>query len=122
MIAIKTYPSFLDPAGPGGNAHPLLTARVYGWPLPVSVEIPSSDYPHPTLSTHPFRTSTITMRLTVLSILAVLSGLGVADPATHILDMLTDLTTLCEDLIVPASQLSVLNAPLLLFGAGPWPV
>lgn len=63
------------------------------------------------------------MRLAVLSTLAALSGLGIAQPdPTDIIEMLTDLTTICEDLMAPASQLTLLNAPLILIGAGPWTV
>lgn len=63
------------------------------------------------------------MRLAVLSTNAVLYGLGIAQSIpTYIIDILTDLTATCEGLLGPASQLSVLNAPLMLIGAGPWPV
>lgn len=59
---------------------------------------------------------------------AALFGLGLAVPIdtapdpTDIIEIFTDLTTMCEDLKAPASQLSIFNAPLMLVGAGPWSV
>lgn len=57
--------------------------------------------------------------------LAALTGLGLAVPIetpldpTDIVDALTDITAVCEDLMGPASQINVVTAPLLLLGAGP---
>lgn len=56
-----------------------------------------------------------------------LSGLGLAVPIAQpnpasIVAVLTSLTSKCQALKAPASQLSVLHAPLLLLGAGPWAV
>lgn len=63
------------------------------------------------------------MRLAVLSTPTALSGLGIAQPdPTDIIEILTDLTTICEDLMGPASQLTVLSAPLFFIGTGPWAV
>lgn len=42
--------------------------------------------------------------------------------AAGIIEMLMDLNTMCEDLMGPTRQLSVLNAPLALLGIGPWAV
>lgn len=61
------------------------------------------------------------MRLAVLSTIAALSGLSLSQPGpTDLIDALASLITQCEDLVGPASQLSVLNAPLMLLGGGPW--
>lgn len=65
------------------------------------------------------------MRLTVLSnIAAALSGLGIAqpNPTANVIATLNSLTTKCQSLMAPASQLSVFNAPLMLLGRGPWVV
>lgn len=76
-----------------------------------------------TIPPFPPRTPTIDMRLAVLSNIVALSGLAVTQPdPTDIIAALTSLTTQCEDLMGPASQLSVLNAPLMLLGGGPWVV
>lgn len=48
--------------------------------------------------------------------------IGTAPDPTDVIGIFTDLTTMCEDLKAPASQLSVFNAPLMLVGAGPWSV
>lgn len=63
------------------------------------------------------------MRLAVFSTIAALSGLSLSQPGpTDIIDAITSLITQCEDLMGPASQLSVLNAPLMLLGGGLWVV
>ncbi|KAK0743029.1 hypothetical protein B0T18DRAFT_174496 [Schizothecium vesticola] len=61
------------------------------------------------------------MRPALFFAIATLSGLGLAVSAVDdFVDVLTSLTTECEALMGPASQVSVLNAPLFLLGAGPW--
>lgn len=67
------------------------------------------------------------MRLALLSTFATLSGLGLAVPVaqpspTDIIAIFTSLTSKCQALVAPANQLSVINAPLLLLGSGPWAV
>lgn len=67
------------------------------------------------------------MRLALLSTFAALSGLGLAVPVAQpspadIIAVFTSLTSKCQALMAPANQLSVINAPLLLLGSGPWAV
>lgn len=63
------------------------------------------------------------MRLALLSTIAALSGLGIAEPnAPELIAGFNSLTTKFQALLFPTSQLSALNAPLMLIGAGPWAV
>jgi len=66
------------------------------------------------------------MRPALFSIIAALSGLSLAQPLPgpvgNIVAVLTSLTAQCQTLMAPANQLSIINAPLMLLGAGPWTV
>jgi hypothetical protein len=42
--------------------------------------------------------------------------------ATVVVENINVLAIKSQSIIEPAKQLSILNAPQLLFGAGPWPV
>jgi len=62
------------------------------------------------------------MRLSILSTLAVFGSLAAAAlPATDVVKNIQTLTTKSKNLQTPATQLTLLNAPLLLIGSGPWP-
>lgn len=66
------------------------------------------------------------MRPAILSTLAALSGLGLTQPEFPGLvtpvDIIESAVTQSLALLGPANQLSALNAPLVLIGAGPWAV
>lgn len=65
----------------------------------------------------------ITMHPAILSTLAALSGVGLTQPSLPPLVTLVDIieSAIAQSLALlkPANQLSVLNAPLLIIGAGP---
>ena len=63
------------------------------------------------------------MRFSILATLAALGSVAVAQlrPAVVVTNINT-LTNKCKVLIAPAQQLSIVNAPLLLIGQGPWVV
>lgn len=66
------------------------------------------------------------MRPTILFTLAALSGLGQTQPSPlkfeGIFNIIESAITQSINLLRPANQLTVANAPLMLIGAGPWAV
>ena len=63
------------------------------------------------------------MRFSILTAIAALGSVAVAQlKATVIVENINVLTVKSQSIIEPAKQLSILNAPQLILGAGPWPV
>ncbi|KAK3292378.1 uncharacterized protein B0H64DRAFT_376920 [Chaetomium fimeti] len=62
------------------------------------------------------------MRLSILTALAALGSVAVAQlKSTVVVENIQVLTVKSQKLIQPAKELSILNAPLLFIGQGPWP-
>jgi hypothetical protein len=63
------------------------------------------------------------MRFSFLTALAVLGSVVAGQvTSTVVVTNINTLTVKSQNLIEPAKQLSILNAPQLLLGLGPWPV
>lgn len=63
------------------------------------------------------------MRFSILTALAALCSVAVAQLSVNIVvTNVNALTDKCKALVVPAQQISITNAPLLLLGQGPWGV
>ena len=63
------------------------------------------------------------MRFSLLATLAALGSVAVAQLGpTEVVANVNALTDKCKSLVAPAQQLSIVNAPLLLIGQGPWVV
>ncbi len=64
------------------------------------------------------------MRFSIFATLAALGSRAVAQviSATVVVANVNTLTDKCKALAAPAQQLSIVNAPLLLIGQGPWVV
>jgi len=63
------------------------------------------------------------MRFSVLTTIAALTGSTLAQlKANDVVNNIQVLTTKSRNLLKPAEQLSIFNAPLLLLGQGPWAV
>jgi hypothetical protein len=63
------------------------------------------------------------MRFSFLTALAALGAVATAQmTSTVVVTNINTLTVKSQNLIEPAKQLSILNAPQLLLGLGPWPV
>lgn len=63
------------------------------------------------------------MRFSFLTALAALGVVATAQiTSTVVVTNINTLTVKSQNLIEPAKQLSILNAPQLLLGLGPWPV
>ncbi|KAK4034843.1 hypothetical protein C8A01DRAFT_48840 [Parachaetomium inaequale] len=61
------------------------------------------------------------MRLSILAALAAFGSVAVAQlKATVVVENIQVLTTKSQALIQPAKELTIVNAPLLILGQGPW--
>ncbi len=62
------------------------------------------------------------MRFSIFPTFAFLAAAVSAQEATVVVNNINTLTTKANALIAPAQQLTIVNAPQILIGTGPWPV
>jgi LPS O-antigen subunit length determinant protein (WzzB/FepE family) len=65
------------------------------------------------------------MRFSIVATLAALGSVALGQATVSsavVVQSINTLTIKTQNLIEPANQLTVLNAPLLIIGQGPWPV